>query len=376
MGNYTVYHNGGIDLFIEKQLNNIVNEILSIINPNELKAIILGGGFGRGEGGVWLRNGQIFPVNDFDITVFPKNNFKIFKQIHLKNLQNLAATLAPSIPIKQIDINVGNWWKFNVRCYSWFYTINAHDFIHGHIPIYGSINLDRLKKHYTSKKIPRIEGLKFLYTRGSGLVFALYAQIMRREIPEEIIYMDINKMHIALGDSYLVLRKLYNSSYSKRISIASTIDFDFDEGYIIKEMYLNALKWKIRPTEVDITSDIKSHCEQLSIQFLKFFLYFENIRLGQQFDGIMEYIIYISRKRRTLIESISKSDYFISKMIIMLLLLANRFNAYDKNIEAELDIRMQYFGIDENMTTWDQYAINFLKIFHPEGIVNEVIEKS
>ncbi len=67
MSKYTCLENSDVDNFIEDKLNIIKNEIISLLHPENIKAIILTGSFGRGEGGVIIEDNNIHLINYLSI---------------------------------------------------------------------------------------------------------------------------------------------------------------------------------------------------------------------------------------------------------------------------------------------------------------------
>ena len=64
---FTYTYNKKVQIRIISDLNIIKNELLKYIP--EIKALILAGGFGRGEGSVLLQDGLVQPINDYDIYI-------------------------------------------------------------------------------------------------------------------------------------------------------------------------------------------------------------------------------------------------------------------------------------------------------------------
>ncbi len=63
-----------VDQQIKKYLDAIVEAILKKVP--EAKSILLGGGFGRGEGSAEIKKGRIIPQNDFEIFLITEKNLK------------------------------------------------------------------------------------------------------------------------------------------------------------------------------------------------------------------------------------------------------------------------------------------------------------
>jgi len=377
MGKFTILKDPRVDKKIQLKLDYIVDEILKVIEESDVKAIVLVGSFGRGEGGVFITDNAVVPVNDFDILIFPKTNVNEFKKKYLSNLHDIAAKCAKMISIKQIDISVGDKRKFSIRQFSLFYTVNTYEIVRGHYILFGSIDLAKMKKAYVHQKIPLMEGLKYLFTRGSGLLIPLYAQQLKRKIPIDFSYMELNKARLAMGDSYLIQNKKYHFSYTKRIERAENLKFDdLPNGAIIKAMYINALKWKLKPVSIDDDYDINGEITSVVKIFVEYFLFFESYRLKKKFKNILEYLQITASMKRPLIYHITKSDSFVEKLKIMMLLISTF--CVEEDVESkmlkEAVRRLRYFDESKFEISWLSCVAKYLNIWHPEGIVKELVK--
>ena len=66
---YTVYGSSQLDERIDADMETIRKSIFPIFEPQDLRAIILGGGYGRGEGGVFISEGTESLYNDYDMQI-------------------------------------------------------------------------------------------------------------------------------------------------------------------------------------------------------------------------------------------------------------------------------------------------------------------
>ena len=64
---YTIEKYSEIDAKIEKDQVLINSKVLGLLGDH-VHSILLCGGFGRGEGSVYVKNGLVQVVNDYDIT--------------------------------------------------------------------------------------------------------------------------------------------------------------------------------------------------------------------------------------------------------------------------------------------------------------------
>jgi hypothetical protein len=81
---YTI--NGSIEFEqkITSDMKAIVNRVTTVVGESDLVAIILGGGYGRGEGGVRVIDGNELLFNDYDLFVISKS----ISRSKLKTYQN------------------------------------------------------------------------------------------------------------------------------------------------------------------------------------------------------------------------------------------------------------------------------------------------
>ncbi|MDP8231404.1 MAG: hypothetical protein P9L91_01910, partial [Candidatus Zophobacter franzmannii] len=73
MGKYTPEGSSKLDALIDSHMKRVVEEVLKRIPARKIKSIILGGGYGRGEGGIIYRDGNEALFNDFDLFVITPN---------------------------------------------------------------------------------------------------------------------------------------------------------------------------------------------------------------------------------------------------------------------------------------------------------------
>ena len=107
---YTTLENPDVDGFVQQHLDAITNELIQLMGK-DLVAVILTGGFGRGEGSVRVHdNGSMHIVNDYDIEVIYRERLgqslsKIIMQLRYRNkLKRVADFIAEENDIKQVDL--------------------------------------------------------------------------------------------------------------------------------------------------------------------------------------------------------------------------------------------------------------------------------
>jgi len=130
-----------INDYIDGDLEIIKNEILKKIDG--IECIILGGGFGRGEGSVIVNKSKIQPINDYDIYVVTKYKVDAVK------IKLIRLKLISLIKIRQIDIEfkTKNDLRFSKK------TVANYDLKFASKLIYGNPDILNIIPDFKSNKI-------------------------------------------------------------------------------------------------------------------------------------------------------------------------------------------------------------------------------
>ena len=69
MGIYSVYGSDAFDARVDEDLCNILAHLCALPESELIQAVILMGGYGRGEGTPYLSDNSELPYNDYDLIV-------------------------------------------------------------------------------------------------------------------------------------------------------------------------------------------------------------------------------------------------------------------------------------------------------------------
>jgi hypothetical protein len=363
MSKYTILDDFKADEIIEVELNFIKNEILKACGHNVL-SIYLVGGFGRGEGGVILENGKYRPINDYDIIVLVKK-----KEISPDKKRELENNINNNVSVKQVDIAYLKWYKFLQPSTS----ISRYEINKGHIPLYERFKIPIF--YIPPNYIPLIEGLKYFRTRGGGLLISRLLLNGFGEIKidnrKELIFLELNKIAILLGDIELIKYRKYNYSYLKRSKIWFELKLDkiFDKK--ITNLYLDAINYKLKPYKINYSlEELNFMWNKLATLFIQKFLEFENYRLNRHYHSILDYVENeINNNSMNKIKQIYNKEYNnYSKINLFKTLLL--INCYLINsLENNNKIFKAFFSDTDNL---DYLTKKFLNSWHPNGIISHL----
>lgn len=234
------YSYGGSEAF-EAKLGRILKElgerIAKAFGPNCV-AVILGGGYGRGEGAAVLRNNQESAYNDFDLFVVTKTAMDIPAGVH-------AVTAEYE---KQLGIEVDIGKPLVESSLSTLpHTLMWQDLLDGHKVVWGDERiLAANMKASMQDPLPTTEALRLLLNRGSGLLQAIReAYNPTGNEDADFVRRNYQKCALALGDASLIAFGLYHPPLSYRRSAVRGLEQL--PSPVIVDLYQRAADFKVSP---------------------------------------------------------------------------------------------------------------------------------
>jgi|GEM_PF-1149838 len=403
---FTVRDDPAVNHFIKGHLDIITRELQDLIGK-DLVAIILTGGFGRGEGSVSIRpDGHMHVVNDYDIDIVYRESYgsfpsKFIAQLrYSRSLTSIADRLSDQLDIKQIDLCLRGEGSYASNQPP---LLAEYDTKKGNILLHGSRNPVDLMPDYDAHDIPAFEGTWLLRNRGIGLLLAsfyLHDGVLQNG-KEEYFLIEINKAILAMGDALYIANGTYHHSYAVRSKLIETvIPHDMQYADEICSYYKSAAKQKLLPQGNPFSdmepAELWTHINNL---YCSFFLYYESRRLGKHFENIITYAdaqlspaptltlkqrskIVFERLRGTLDEGAAhiahiKPDKASTIIMTFLLLTARTTGDLDAAClqrackMAKLDVTDDVLQKD-----WRSLAKAFLLLIHPKGELGRVLRNT
>ncbi|NQV18759.1 MAG: hypothetical protein HQ534_09480 [Armatimonadetes bacterium] len=265
---------------VEKKIMEIMKEVAFIIesqiNPNNFTALIMLGGYGRGEGGVVIFDGKEYPHNNFDFLLITRN-------LNKKKQNDLKKKIYPKlIPLNrkiktQIDLGIVN--ASNLK-----HTANRiiwYDMRFGHKTILGDENFVPSLRRFRLQTIPKWDARNLLVNRGTLMIInelLLKKKNLDNDV-RKLIIKHINKAIIGYGDALLFFLNDYNWSYvekQKRMQNRNDVSEDF------KKIYDKAMEFRFQPKyENYMRYDYIRWMEELKSHFEYIHKYCEAQHLGK-----------------------------------------------------------------------------------------------
>ena len=205
-------------LELEQHLARICEKIAAgvrgLVSSGRLEGLLLGGGYGRGEGGVLRAPGGDRPYNDLEFYVFLRGSRHLNELRFGRALHALGEILTPQAGA-EVEFKIASLRELAASPVSMF----SYDLVLGHRWIVGNDEmLAECSHHFESARIPLAEATRLLMNRCSGLLFA--KERLERPVftasDADFVRRNIAKAQLALGDAVLVARGDYHWSVRER----------------------------------------------------------------------------------------------------------------------------------------------------------------
>lgn len=285
---YTLKGDAAFDKMLDEYLVDISEAVKKADVSKDIAAIVLGGGYGRGEGGVFeTSDRQKKLYNDLDFFVIARN----INSAKLKKIDKILTALGESFS-REIGIDVDFGPAKTLRQLAKMpFTMMWQELREGHFVIYGAKDVLNTLPDYDLHDLPRSEGLRLLLNRGAGLLFA------RQKLQQENISIEdrdfigrnLNKAVLACGDVFLLLRNKYCLSVQDRLALLEELNPE------LAESYRKAVQFKFTP-EIYSIQDLIELRESVMNLFEKQCLHFFSICYGIAISNQQELNAAFKRK--------------------------------------------------------------------------------
>jgi len=406
MGKYTISDDPSVDQAVQDIVNVIVKSVLRLMG-DYVQAIVLIGGYGRGEGGIYKSKNGYRLVNDLDILVFVGKHYCHCKNKYTPLLEEMADDLLPEAKgLKQIDIVVTNSWMCRFVPNLVFY----YEMKNGYKIIYGAINLSEIMPHFEANNLPLFDGHNYFLNRGSGLLLAamyfLTSNLDKTKIRENF-QIEIQKACLAMGDALLLISKRYHYSYRERLHRIKTFQCSgvVPEHILkmVKELYCWGCERKLNPT-FKWTSNEEMIKQWFNVRntFGEFFLWFESTRLNMNFQDWGNYSNNIHKNgvrapwdvklwnflirikaviaqfykvafRKNQAKSNRKKTAVLSSVMPLLLFSLKEDVSFDHDLMSQAFDLLEISSENIDASAWIMATKKYLSIWHPAGIVQEAM---
>ncbi len=265
----------------------VMDGLRKIVPLRKLQAVLLGGGYGRGEGGVVHdKEGDVL-YNDLEFYVFLSGVTLVNEKQYGRALHQLGTELGERAGV-DVDFKILSLAKFRRSEASMFY----YDLAVGHKWLYGQEDLFKTCEHHRNAgNIPLSEGTRLLMNRCTGLLL-IKDRLRSGTLMPDFAGRNLAKLQLALGDVLLTAYGRYHSSCLERgerlKQLQALPDFPFLE--MVQRHHAAGVEFKLHPTRrLCSEKEMIVLFNELSNLALKVWLWVETRRLGHPFISVREY---------------------------------------------------------------------------------------
>jgi hypothetical protein len=211
---YTIDGSDELETHLARSCAKIAAGIRGLIPASKLEAVLLGGGYGRGEGGVLRTPEGDKPYNDLEFYVCVRGNRHLNEKLHGQALHVLGEILTKQVGV-EVEFKITSLRAIAASPTSMF----SHDLIVGHRWLIGDEPLlAGCAQHRDAAQIPLSEATRLLMNRASGLLFARerLARATFTPADADFVARNIAKAQLALGDAVLVNHGQYHGRVQER----------------------------------------------------------------------------------------------------------------------------------------------------------------
>jgi len=274
----------------------VLEGIQSVLPSHKIEALLLGGGYGRGEGGVLKTESSDQPYNDLEFYVFIRGNNWLNERRFGRALQHLAHELAPEAGV-EVELKIISSRKLRRSPASMFY----YDLVTAHRPLLSDEQLlVSCEHHRTAQNIPLSEAMRLLMNRCSGLLFARekLEHTVFTPADADFVCRNLAKAQLAFGDAVLTVYGQYHWSCLRRHErVRQLPGTSFPWLDKLRQHHAAGVKFKLHPHRTTLTqAALMAQYKSVAAFALKTWLWLENRRLGFHFTSVHDYAFSLLNK--------------------------------------------------------------------------------
>ncbi len=269
---------------------NVLTGVRKLISETKLEALVLGGGYGRGQGGVLETESGDAPYNDLEFYVFLHGNRVLNERDFGPRLNSLGDELSTEAGL-HVEFKVDSLARLRHSPVTMF----SYDLVSGHRVLFGNPKVFAgCEHHLDAAMIPLAEATRLLFNRCTGLLLA--KELLRKSElsgdDADFVGRNIAKAQLAIGDSVLAASGKYHWDCRKRREELNELAASGGPAWIRDEEnhHAEGVQFKLHPQRVSMAmAAFRSEHESVSNLARQAWLWLESRRLEFEFPSIRDY---------------------------------------------------------------------------------------
>lgn len=288
---FTPHGSAALEAHLARVCADVRDGVRALIPERELLGLTLGGGYGRGEGGVLRTPEGERPYNDLEFYVLVPGSGLWAERRYRHALHDLGERLSPSAGL-EVEFKVLGLGRLRRRAPGMFF----YDLVVGHRWVVGDESLfDGCDAHRDPARIPLAEATRLVMNRGSGLLFAA-ERLQRPEFgPDDADFVGRNlaKAQLALGDAFLTAQGRYHWSCRERHSrLAGWNPGELPGGPALVQHHAAGVAFKFDPVRSTASrDDLRARHQEIVDLAGLVWCWLEGRRLGRTYSSPAAYAV-------------------------------------------------------------------------------------
>lgn len=258
---------------------------------------MLGGGYGRGQGGVLKTEAGDRPYNDLEFYVFVRGNVLLGERRYRRVLEKLGESLSRNAGL-HIEFKIYSAKKLRRSRISMF----TYDLAAGHKIIFGSEGIfEGCEHHLAAREIPPHEATRLLFNRCSGLLLAgeFLRQASLTFAESDFIARNLAKAQLAFGDAILTIFGQYHWNCLRRHARLDRLAIPQSPCWIdeVRQLHACGVEFKLHPQSATKSAeDLQKQHVVITRLGLQLWLWAEGRRLNHPFSCARDYALAVFSK--------------------------------------------------------------------------------
>jgi hypothetical protein len=288
---FTADGSDALDAHLAQTCRRVRAGVRRVIPRGKLEAVLLGGGYGRGEGGVLHTAQGDQPYNDLEFYVLVRGSPLLNDWRYRGALRALAHELTPGAGV-EVEFKILSLARLRRSPVTMF----SYDLVLGHRWVCGQEDLlAGCAHHRQAGSIPLAEATRLLMNRCSGLLFARERLLRTTVTAEDIDFAGRNlaKARLALGDVVLAVRGLYHWSCRERGIRLERLLTHHEWPWLpaVCAHHRRGVEFKLHPVRtVAARGALLADFAELSLLASQVWVWLESTRLRARFRTPLEYV--------------------------------------------------------------------------------------
>jgi len=240
---YTLDGDDAVEERIARDQGIVAHAVGSVVQPPAFRALVLMGGYGRGEGGYVIRGGQPAPYNDYDYFVVVRGLDREARKATEQALAERGKALEDKVGV-EVDFALLREERLPVAEYS---LMNA-EMIWGHRVVAGGPHVLEAMPPMPFTELPLGEFTRLLLNRGALLLMnrkRLAEDVSQGAAEREVFFKYLFKAVLACGDARLAGNRCYHPSYIEKQERLRSMEWDGKDQFA--DLYAQAWENKFHP---------------------------------------------------------------------------------------------------------------------------------